>query len=253
MADRPRSEPNEQILPDVARWLLGFARRYHQFEVFGDEHIPAHGPALVVAYHGLVPLDGVYFVLHHYLKSGRVIRGLTDRYLYPVPGFNWFFRTMGTIPGRPEDAAQLLRDGHLVGVFPGGVREAIAGEGKKYQLLWGKRLGFARVALETQVPIVPAFTENADELYKLPLAGGNLLRKFYEKTRLPIIPPVGLGLLPFPVKLRAWVGPQILPQKDDTPESLAARVRSSLETLIRDHQDPDQTLIKAVRERLFGG
>lgn len=253
MSEKPRSEPNEEVLPDLARKSLAFAQRYHQFEVFGDENIPAQGPGLVVAYHGLLPLDGVFFVMHHYLKTGRVIRGLTDRHLYPMPGFNWFFRTMGVIPGRPEDAVQLLRDGHLVGVFPGGVREAVAGEKAKYQLQWDRRLGFARVALETNVPIIPAFTENADEMYKAPGAGGALMRLLYEKTRLPIVLPMGLGLLPFPVRLRTWIGPPVHPIPGDTPESLAARAKLALETLIRDHQTPNQTLIKAIRERLFGG
>jgi 1-acyl-sn-glycerol-3-phosphate acyltransferase len=252
MSEPPASAPNEQLLSTVAKHTMDFARRYHQFEVHGDEHIPAHGPALLVSYHGLVPLDGFYVAMHHYLKTGRVIRGLTDRRFYPLPGFNWLFRTLGTIPGRPEDAVALLRQGHLVGVYPGGVREAIAGEAAKYQLQWAGRIGFARVALQTQVPIVPAFTQNVDELYKVPLLGSKPLLALLERTHLPLFPVMGLGVLPFPVRLTTRIGPPILPQPGESAESLAERTRSALAGLISEYQRPAQTLPSALWERLFG-
>src|SRR5262249_12136691 len=120
-------EPNERVLRTVGPHLLRFAQRYHRLALHGGEHIPREGAALLVSYHGPVPLDGFFMAMHHYLKTGRIIRGLTDEHFYPLPGFNWIFRTLGTIPGRPDDAVALLRAGHLVGVYPGGVREAFAG------------------------------------------------------------------------------------------------------------------------------
>lgn len=246
------SAPNEKVLPFLARQTMRFAERYHKFEAHGEEHIPRQGAALIVSYHGVVPLDGFYFAMHHYLKTGRVIRGLTDHRFYPLPGFNWLFRTIGTIPGRREDAVALLRAGHLVGVYPGGVREAFAGDAAKYQLHWDRRVGFAHVALAAQVPIVPAFTENVEELYSAPLSNSKPLRAAFERAGLPVTPVFGLGILPFPVRLRVWVGPQIAPQPDETAEQLAERTRAALAELIRQHQPPHQTLAAAVRERLFG-
>lgn len=251
-AATPVSAPNEELLPLLARYTLQFAQRYHQFEVHGDDHIPQKEAALLVGYHGVVPLDGFYLAMHHYLKSGRVIRGLTDHRFYPVPGFNWLFRTLGTIPGRREDAVTLLRDGHLVGVYPGGVREAFAGASSKYQLHWERRVGFAHVALAAQVPIVPTFTENVEELYKAPFSDSKPVQELFAQAGLPITPVVGLGVLPFPVRLRVWIGPKIWPQPGDTPELLAQRTQSALQDLIRQHQPPSQTLLAAVRERIFG-
>lgn len=43
-----------------------------------------------------------------------------------------------------------LRNGHLLGISPGGVREALFSD-ETYPLLWGKRKGFAQVAIDSQV------------------------------------------------------------------------------------------------------
>lgn len=38
------------------------ARIYHGYEVIGMEHLPLTGPALIVYYHGAIPIDMYYFV-----------------------------------------------------------------------------------------------------------------------------------------------------------------------------------------------
>jgi len=43
----------------------------------------------------------------------------------------------------------LLRDGEIVSIAPGGVREALFSE--DYSLVWNKRVGFARAALDAEV------------------------------------------------------------------------------------------------------
>lgn len=54
------------------------------------------------------------------------------------------------IHGPQEECVQALRNGHLLGISPGGVREALFSD-ETYPLLWGKRKGFAQVALDSQV------------------------------------------------------------------------------------------------------
>ncbi|GIY91102.1 hypothetical protein CEXT_119141 [Caerostris extrusa] len=44
----------------------------------------------------------------------------------------------------------VLKEGHLVALAPGGVMEAQFGD-EEYSLIWGKRIGFAKVAIEAQV------------------------------------------------------------------------------------------------------
>jgi 1-acyl-sn-glycerol-3-phosphate acyltransferase len=54
--------------------------------------------------------------------------------------------------------------GKLVGVAPGGGFEAQLGT-SDYKVMWKKRSGFAAVAFEAKVPIIPVFTENIREAF----------------------------------------------------------------------------------------
>lgn len=54
------------------------------------------------------------------------------------------------IHGPQEECVKALRSGHLLGISPGGVREALFSD-ETYPLLWGKRKGFAQVAIDSKV------------------------------------------------------------------------------------------------------
>ena len=230
--------------------LLAFGRRWNAFEVRGAEHIPLDRPALIVFYHGLLPIDAMYFGSWFYQHHGRLIRVLAEKLLFKVPGLSELATHMGAVAGTRDAALNLLNEGHLVGVSPGGVREAIAGRAQAYQLVWGDRLGFAKVALQAGVDIIPAFAENIDEAYRSPGVNHPAIQGFYERTRVPAVPLLGLGLLPFPVKLRSWVGAPIRSQPGESPESLRARTAAAIEGLISAHQGPRPRLPRALLQRL---
>jgi 1-acyl-sn-glycerol-3-phosphate acyltransferase len=237
------------VLPKSASAIAAFGRIYNGYEVSGAENIPSSGSALIVFYHGIVPLDGWYFLADYYLKTGRVIRGLTDRLIFRIPKVREFFESFGIFPGDFEQALKVLRSGQLVAVSPGGMREAFSGRRKDYRLVWGGRQGFAKLAIEAGVPIIPAFTENVRELYRAPLSDFALARALYEMTRIPPALVMGLGVLPFPVKLRTWVGKPIKPRRSETPEQLAARTRKAIEALIRKHQPRNRSVLAALKAR----
>lgn len=54
-----------------------------------------------------------------------------------------FFITPGTV----EDCIKRLKDGHLLCIAPGGVREALFSDSSRYNLIWAQRLGFAKVII----------------------------------------------------------------------------------------------------------
>lgn len=54
------------------------------------------------------------------------------------------------IHGPQEECVRALKNGHLLGISPGGVREALFSD-ENYPLLWGKRKGFAQVAIDSEV------------------------------------------------------------------------------------------------------
>jgi 1-acyl-sn-glycerol-3-phosphate acyltransferase len=228
-------QPNESVLPYVAKTIAGFGELYNGYKIKGLKNIP-EGGALIVMYHGLVPLDFWYFGLKLYLETGRVPAALVDRWLMKMPGLAWLTRAVGGVSADYKVAVQLLKSGQLVGVSPGGTREAISGAKNNYKLIWGKRQGFAKLALEAGVPIIPGFTQNIEGLYHAPFADHKFFQNLFEKTRLPLVPIIGLGPFPFPVKLTTWLGAALLPVKGETAEKLAARTQGAIEELISSHQ-----------------
>lgn len=68
-------------------------------------------------------------------------------------------------PGTVKSCTETLNRGNLLAISPGGVYEAQFGN-NYYELLWQHRLGFAKVAIESKVPIIPMFTENVREGFR---------------------------------------------------------------------------------------
>ncbi|MGE3974682.1 MAG: lysophospholipid acyltransferase family protein [Bdellovibrionales bacterium] len=241
---------DRQFADKLGKIIVWFGKIYNGFEVHGMHHIPLDRPALLVFYHGLIPIDAWYFGLHFYLEKKVLIRALGDRWLFRTPGLSWICRAVGAIPGDPKIAAALLKNGALVGVSPGGVREAIKGMSNNYKLVWGDRMGFAKVATEAQVDVIPVFTENIDETYIAPYAEHPIFQSLYHMTRLPLVPILSLFGLPFPVKLRTWVGEPIRFDPDRSVEELRDLTAQALNELIEKHQTKDQTVVDALKKRL---
>jgi hypothetical protein len=59
-----------------------------------------------------------------------------------------------------------MRHNETVLVFPGGGREIGKFKGEKYRLRWDGRGGFARVAIESNYPIVPVALVGGDDVYQ---------------------------------------------------------------------------------------
>lgn len=56
---------------------------------------------------------------------------------------------MKVIPGTVQICANILKEGNLLAISPGGVYEAQFGN-NYYELLWRNRCGFAKVAIEAK-------------------------------------------------------------------------------------------------------
>jgi 1-acyl-sn-glycerol-3-phosphate acyltransferase len=88
------------------------------------------------------------------------------------PPLGWFVRGAGAFKVRRGQhdteaiatAVSLVRDGHVVVMFPEGTRQT-KGIVKKFESR--PRTGAARIALEAGVPLVPAAIEGTDRLTRL--------------------------------------------------------------------------------------
>ena len=113
------------------------------------------------------------------------------------------------------------------------------------QVEWKSRVGFAKIALEAKVPIIPVFTKNIRESVRTISCGRPLMKWIYDKTRLPCAPIYG----GFPVKMTTFIGDPIPYNSEDTPEELRDKCKKALEDLIEKHQRIPGSICLALFER----
>jgi 1-acyl-sn-glycerol-3-phosphate acyltransferase len=150
---------------DLGRKLLELPSRWFHARIEGTEGIPGQGGALLVGNHALFGLDGVVLGTLVYRTTGRWVRFLGERNLFKIPIFSQMLLAVGALPGEPGAATSLLRDGELVGVYPGGVDDSFKLSSERHRLKWGHRAGFAKVAMRAKVPIFPVAGIGIDDMY----------------------------------------------------------------------------------------
>ncbi|XP_060142924.1 DGAT1/2-independent enzyme synthesizing storage lipids isoform X5 [Globicephala melas] len=57
------------------------------YEVHGMEKIP-EGPALIIFYHGAIPIDFYYFMAKIFIHKGRTCRVVADHFVFKIPGLS---------------------------------------------------------------------------------------------------------------------------------------------------------------------
>jgi 1-acyl-sn-glycerol-3-phosphate acyltransferase len=210
--------------------------RYWRAEVAGVEHLPARGPALLVANHsGALPFDGAMIITAAQLRAGMMVRFLYDRFVDNLGPLGAFYRRVGGVAATRENAAALLAAGEKVLIFPEGVPGVAKGFSDRYRLRpFGP--GFVRLARQFAAPVIPVAVVGAEEIY--PMVGrvegiGRLLGMPYVPIT-PFFPLLGpLGALPLPTKWFIRFGRPVLLDAGDQPEAFeAARIRRTIQTMV---------------------
>ncbi|KAG7254075.1 hypothetical protein CRUP_009367 [Coryphaenoides rupestris] len=223
----------------------GHGAIWHGYEIHGMEKIPDEGAALIVYYHGAIPIDYYYFLASVILQKGRTCHSVADHIVFKVPGFKPLLEVFSVMHGPQEECVRALRSGHLLGISPGGVREALFSD-ETYPLIWGTRRGFAQVAIDARVPIIPMFTQNLREGFRS-LGTLKFFRWLYERFRLPVAPIYG----GFPVKFRTYLGDPIPYDPSISAVELADKVCGSRRSspFIDQHQRIPGNVLRALLER----
>jgi 1-acyl-sn-glycerol-3-phosphate acyltransferase len=139
--------------------------RYFDATLHNAEHIPREGAALLVGNHALLGVDSWALLPEIYHAVARMPRPLGLRSLFDVPGLGGLLQELGAVPGDRESAAELLRRGELVMVYPGGSKDSLKGRSERYKLKWEGRSGFAHVACAAGAPVVPIAAIGPDECF----------------------------------------------------------------------------------------
>ncbi|HZH16254.1 MAG TPA: lysophospholipid acyltransferase family protein [Archangium sp.] len=204
-------------------WLY---RHYHRVETFGIEKVPKGRVLLISNHSGQLPMDGAMIGVALLLEADppRAIRSMVEKWVPSLPYVSTFMARVGQIVGTPENCRRLLEADEAILVFPEGVR----GLGK----LWPQRyqlqdfgLGFMRLALETNTPIVPIAVVGAEEQSPA-LVDVKPLAKL---LGFPSFPLTVTGMpLPLPTKYRIYFGEPLrfTGRADDEDSELDKKVRT---------------------------
>ncbi|MCP4003328.1 MAG: acyltransferase family protein [bacterium] len=219
-------------------------RHYHRVETRGIEKVP-EGRVLLIANHAgnTIPMDGAMLAMSMLLEAEppRLCRGMVEFYLPQIPWWSEMIHRAGAVVGTPENCERLLEHDEAIMVFPEGARGFIKPFSKRYQL---QRFGtgFARLALQTNTPIVPVGIVGSEE-QSPGLLDSKALGKLIGAPAFPItwfFPFAGvLGFLPLPVKYRIFFGDPVqlegdFNDDDATIGTQVDRVRNEISLLIEE-------------------
>lgn len=228
-----------------------FVRRYHRLDV-QTLTTPLAEPVLFVANHGFGGVvDLNVFAVRAALDEMQLDRPLTilTHQLAWTLGVGRLFEPLGARPASRDSAVEAFEAGHHVLVFPGGDKDAAKTFDERNLVKFDGRTGFAKLALEQKVPIVPVVTAGAGESLLVLSSGERLARALrLDKTlRVKALPvsvsmPWGLNVgavgmlpyLPLPTKLVTRVLAPMVAEEDETAEQLAARVESAMQDAMSD-------------------
>jgi 1-acyl-sn-glycerol-3-phosphate acyltransferase len=210
----------------LARWLY---RSYFRAKAHGIEHVPASGRVMFIANHsGQLPFDGLVIGAAVFLEptQPRLVRSMVEHFVPTVPFASYLLSRWGQITGTPENCRRLLRQDEAILVFPEGARGISKPFSKRYQLAdFG--LGFMRLALETDTPIVPVAVIGAEE--QAPAINLKPLARLFGAPSFPVVPyPPFVPLIPLPTKYRLYFGEALhfTGDPDDDDDVLEEKVRA---------------------------
>ena len=236
--------------------LRAMSKVYFRAEVRGLSNIPAEGPILLVGNHsgGTLIADTFVFAQGFYDHFGplRRFHQLAHDLVFRLPGARASLSRYGTVPASPENMRRALeRDAALL-VYPGGDHETYRPTWESDKIDFAGRQGFAKLAIEYGVPIVPVVAIGGQETALFLGQGRDLARRLRLDRLLrlkvfpaQVAPPFGFTIMdlparvPLPAKIVVRVLPKIdlkhrlgsSPDLDDAYELVTGRMQDALSEL----------------------
>jgi 1-acyl-sn-glycerol-3-phosphate acyltransferase len=216
--------------------LRAFSDLYHRAEVRDLRNVPAEGPVLLVGNHsgGTLISDTFVFSQAFYDHFGplRRFHQLAHDLVFAIPGVRASLARYGTVPASPENMKRALDLEAALLVYPGGDHETYRPSWESAKIDFAGRTGFARLALEHRVPIVPVVAIGGQET-ALFLGQGRRIARTLQLDRL-------LRLKVFPAQLGPPYGMTImdLPGRIPLPAKITVRALPSIDLHDRLGADP---------------
>lgn len=228
------------------RTIVQYLRRYHRWTVEGELIAPTE-PTLFVSHHGYgSAFDlNIYTALGVFDKLGiKAPVTLLAHELAWTIGIGKLLERYGAKPASKESAFESFATGRHALVMPGGDVDGFKPFHDRHRIVFDGRTGFAQLAIDTGVPLVPIVTAGAGNTI-LSLSDGRALAKALKLDRLlrlkaipaTISVPWGFNIglvgfaphLPLPAKLTTRVLPAMWAEPGEDAEIFAARVELAMQ------------------------
>ncbi len=179
---------DEQMVESVLNMARWWSMHYFHTKIFNVDKLPANRPALLVGNHsaGLMPIDALFAInkiKDHYGKT-QIVYPLVHDFAYMAPRVAKFAKRMGVLRASNSNAQAALLSGSHVLVYPGGDHDAFRTYSERKKIILANRKGFIRLALKTDVPIVPLVSVGLHEAFFVLSKGENIAKKLGLKQLL---------------------------------------------------------------------
>jgi 1-acyl-sn-glycerol-3-phosphate acyltransferase len=203
--------PTDVLLYRVMpHFFLEIVKKYLRMDVEGIENIPKKGAGIILPNHsGYTGFDAILIGYEINRQLKRTTRVMTHHLWFLNEKINIPANKLGFYEANKENGNKILKEGHLMTLFPEGEHGNFKPTSDAYQLQSFKR-GFVRMALEHQVPIIPTVVIGAEETHI------NLKKLKFSKFLRGVVLPLPVNVIPLPAKWKIkFLEPIYLPHKPE--------------------------------------
>jgi 1-acyl-sn-glycerol-3-phosphate acyltransferase len=205
---------------------------WFRMEIGGWERLP-DPPALLIGIHSGAPFvwDAWTIGVQWWRRFGRhrPLHGTAHDALMAAPLIGSYFRRMGVLPAAPDSISAALAAGQDVALWPGGERDSLRPWTKRDKAILAGRMGFVRLAIRSQVPIVPISTVGGPDSMPV-LATGRRLASVLQLDKV-----ARLKMFPIALQVPWGISPALLPEIP-----LPTKIRTEFQAPIELSRDPDK-------------
>jgi 1-acyl-sn-glycerol-3-phosphate acyltransferase len=198
--------------------VRAIARSYFRAKVLGIEKVP-EGRAMIVGNHnsGITFLEPFMMGAEWYRQRGEndPLYFLAHDAMVSIPLLRTMLLKFGCVRASMENSLKVFEEGGKLVVYPGGNYEAFRKYSERNTVDFGGHRGFARLAVRSDVPVVPMLSIGGHETFFVLTRGERLARMLHTDKLLrsrafpvSIALPWGISLGPvfhFPLPARCTV------------------------------------------------